>query len=267
MSTGKLSFLNALIGSLYLSPVFRNVRYEWRGLCLHYILFYNALILAAGLFYVIAILQPIQQITAQIPDMRIIDGHLQLPDDMKSQTISIRTGRQINDLLLIDPSITQPDPAIHNMAAIVGADGIYQRKKDRYEFQAWDTLQAPPFSLSNDNLAQLGSWLRGWLKDNRWMLYTGFGIFGWTMILMLLFIYRSVQALCLGFFTWLAARMMRQPINYPTATRLTMVALTPLILCELALIILTGSGIPFIAYSIIAMIYLMMVLKRSHLSE
>jgi hypothetical protein len=243
------SWPRALYLCFFSADLYRDIALRWQGVGLAWLLMLQVIIITpvfiAGIYIADGYLfserngpsvaqQSIDEITAQMPEIRWKDGVLSSPAPQPYVITTTFQGEEV-PLAVIDEQASLGDLRDMEAAALITSEGFHLRKNDNdYETRYWQDLnQSGEFDdliLDAQSSRALGYTLLDAFKENRVWIYSAFGLFLWALILLLLFMWRVIQLLFFAPCMCLMALMRKQDVPFEMAMRLCAMALTPAIL-------------------------------------
>lgn len=269
----------AIIASLCSADLYRDVRHRWQGIGLSYLLlltlimvstlvFVGSVFLSDYLFKRESPLMPnrLEQfalsVAKQMPTLVWYQGKMELQRNFygglapETPDIFITIGEREIHLIHVDPNATKASAEHIQAMAIFTRDAALIRKSEGLEERPWDSLGLEDgFAVNSDIAAMHGQAITAYIENNRQIIIGCLAMFIWAVSLLLLFIWRTLQALAFGVVVMMFGSFMNVHLSYQTATRLAAVAITPAVLIDAAVTLATTEPFPFIAFVMLATCY------------
>lgn len=275
-----MTYFNLLYRGFFDPNTYRHMHRHYRGSGFGYLFFLIAIITA---IYVICALQKthatfltpqektgqsvaqnyLNQIATQIPEIIIQDGILTTPAP-QPYTIHLDVADETVPIAVIDVNadarnfLDEGHPPI-----LITAEAAHGRDDNTIEslyYTEMELAEGEPFYLNSDIAQRLAQQAIVWLDDN-WLSNAVilFLVF-WAFFVIIWLIWASFIGLFWALIVKLVARMMKHPLAYEDALRLTFLILTPAYLIQTVMAnsvrnadftIMPGSGISLLLYVLI----------------
>lgn len=222
----RYSFLHAFFMSFFSKSLYQDIGRHWRGTGLLYLFILLVIVwvptmirMQIGMSRFVA--QEAPQFTNQIPRITITNGVVST-DVPTPYSIKDAQG---NPMMIIDTTGAQRELEDDSTAALLlTRDKVIFRNQARGETRTYDLSGVQSFELDR---ARVEDWLQ---TAKLWLVPVLFPI-----LLIFSFAARIIQVLIYAAIGLLFARMMNTNLEYKTSMRLAAVALTPVLLLNLAL--------------------------------
>jgi len=241
--------LKAIAYAVFSKALYRDVYLRWQGLGFGYLLILNMLILTPVIAYsVISFEQNLwaddgnlspplrllsDEIISQLPPMVFENGELSTEAEQPYHiTMTIDGNKQLFAVIDLDGGLTQLRES--NAVLLLSRKRVYANMgKENIETRDWAEVFPEPTVIDAARAQAMLQEGIDWLRTNRALLILLFGTLLWVGTVLVMFIYRAIQAALLGLSAQLIARKMQVVLNYPDAVRLSCMAMTPPILFDL----------------------------------
>lgn len=242
-------------------PFYQDVAQRWRGLALTYLLVLLAVAWLPNAFRLNQRMETFRNndlppILEQVPRLEIQNGEIQADVTMPYRIIDPESQET---LVVIDKNATEDDFDRLNTLILITRDQIISNRNGFNRSFNLDDLEG--VSIDKESL---GGWIDGGITWTRTLAYPLLVINSWS--------YRFFQALLFGVVGLIIANSIQAKLPYAAVVRLSIIALTPVILIR-TLLNFFGITVPFwwlLAFAI-TVIYLYQAIKanqgRSELEE
>ena len=218
----QFGLLQAIWMSFYSAELYRDVARNWRGYGLLYLTLLLVLcwlptpvrLFAALRTFAIA---DAPRIASQFPDITIANGvmHTQPPGRHAIATIAARPDEPT---LIIDDSIDEVPAELELEAIVLTRHEIGMFRPNRNERRVFKLTSEADMELTGDKIAAFLHSLQFWMPPLAYLL----GLLGSLA-------FRAVQACLYAAFTQMYAQKRNVTLDFPSALRLSVVAVTPVI--------------------------------------
>jgi hypothetical protein len=244
-----------LLLSFYSKPLYRDVAKNWKGVGFLYLLLLLALTwipVMMQFHYNLsnAVSREAPKIVNQIPKITITKGEVSIDAPVPYSIIDPQSGEQI---AAIDTSgqITSIDQTKAFM--LLTKKNLIIRQQHRGETRIFDLSAIQSLTLDRDSVM---SWLQAF---NKWFAFVAY-----PFALGASFAYRIIQVLLYALIGMLMASILKITLDYAALVRLSVIAITPVILLN-TLRKLLGVHVPltWLISFVIAMCYLFIAVKAN----
>jgi len=247
----RFSKLSAIFHSLYSANLYRDVATRWEGLGLSYLLLFTFLLITPAqligqymLDRAMFELQPgllnpteklIEDIANQIPKMEYRFKKLRVIDQ-EAHIIYLNEEEKKTPLVLIDHNV-KPETFTDATPPIIVAEAAIYIRKPGGEMRTitYEELKLEEQYLDPHVFAGWAALGLKWLHEKRMILHVTFGLFLWSLLMLMVFLWRAMQAFAFGLIGYVIALLMQMKTPYFVCVRLAAVAITPMILADVAI--------------------------------
>jgi Protein of unknown function (DUF1189) len=234
-------------------PFYRDVAQRWRGLALTYLLVLAAVAWLPNAFRLNRLMenfrtQALPPILEQVPKLEILNGEVQADVKMPYRIIDPKTQET---LVVIDTSATEDDFDRLNTAMLITKDKLISNRNSFT--RSFNLSDLEGVSVDKESLSR---WIDAGISWTRTLAYPLLVINSWS--------YRFLQALLFGVLGLIIANTIQARLPYAAVVRLSVIALTPVIILR-TLLNFFGISIPFwwlVAFAI-TVIYLYQAIKAN----
>ena len=218
----KYSILKPVVLSFYSKELYRDVAQQWRGTGFAYLFLLLALAwfpvaLKVHTGFVEWLNQNAPAFLLQVPSITIRNG--QVSADV--ETPYVITTNKGEPVAIIDLTGQRTDLDDTPAVILLTQDKLLLKQTNPRETRMYDLSQVQSFSLNRQDLEGWAGWARTW-----------FGMIFYLIVLPSEYVYRIVQALLYAAIGLAFCKSLKVSMNYLTVLRLTVIALTPVILVQ-----------------------------------
>ncbi len=226
-------FYHPFFLSFFSQDLYQDVARAWRGVSFTYLLVLQTISLLILTFFLQMQFSAFVQdqapaFVSQLPLISVADGQLSTPEDRPYILEDPSDGTPI---VVIDTSGEYTSLENTEAVFLATADTIYVRQND-YETRSFDLqeLQLPDFQLDQESILNFVYFIGDWIL-----------ILAFPVSLFFLYLGRIIQALFFSLISLIMASIAGVRLPYASLLRLTVVAMTPILLIETVLASLTLS--------------------------
>lgn len=253
--------------------LYRDVYLRWQGMGFRYLMWLNVLLITPvvvllmiqidrGVFQEDGSLTPelqsiAQQIISQLPPMTWEDGVMQTD---APQPYEIRATIRDESFLfaVIDLDASAQALLANDAIFLFTADAVHidQGNNQDVETRYWKEFGTEYFRLDQAVAQFYLEDATQWTYENRLWLYLTFGMLSWVGTVLIMVLYRILQALLFGGAGLMIASFFQFELRYEEAVRLACIALTPAVLFDVILSFTIGDGLSFWLFVLATLGYL-----------
>ncbi len=225
----KYSVLHPFVLSFYSKALYQDVAQQWRGTGFAYLFLLLALTWLPVVFkvhtgFVSWLNENAPAFLLQMPTIAIRNGQVSTDVD----TPYVITTNKGEPIAIIDLTGQYTDLDDTKALILLTEDKLLLKQENRPETRMYDLSQVRNFSLNRQDLEGWAVWARRW-----------FGVVFYLIVLPSEYVYRILQALLYAALGLAFCMSLKMELPYLTVLRLTVVALTPVILVQTVLTLLS----------------------------
>lgn len=244
----QFSLLQAIFYAPFSAALYRDVFLRWQGLGMGYLLVLNALLLTPVIAFTVLSfernvfdadnqLRPhlaalVDEVSAQLPELVFENGQMQTQAE-QPLVITITAGEETQPFAVIDVDGGMKELRDSGAVMLLSRDAVFADMGDgKIEARSWSDMGQERFVLNSSVAREWADRGVRWTAENKALLMLLFGTLLWVGTLLVMFLYRALQAVLLGIGARLIARSKRLEMRFGDAVRLSVVAMTPPLLLD-----------------------------------